>query len=96
MDADDKKKLDRILELAEENNQYIRKVRNSQKTSQMIKAIYWVVVVTFVLGGFYYIQPYIKSLTGIYSATTGKSANFQFSDTAQIQNLLEQFKGQIK
>ena len=96
MDADDKKKLDRILELAEENNQYIRKVRNSQKTSQMIKAIYWVVVVTFVLGGFYYIQPYIKSLTGIYSATTGKSANFQFSDTAQIQSLLEQFKSQTK
>ncbi len=93
MDAEDKKKLDRILELAEENNKYVRSVRKSQKTSQMIKAIYWVVIIVFVLGGFYYIQLYLKTLNGIYSSVSSKDGGFGFSDSAQIQKLIEQFKG---
>ncbi len=93
MDAEDKKKLDRILELAEENNKYVRSVRKSQKTSQMFKAIYWVVIIVFVLGGFYYVQPYLKTLNGIYSSVSSKDGGFGFSDTKQIQNLISQFKG---
>ncbi len=92
MDAEDKKKLDRVLELAEENNKYVRSVRRSQKTSQMIKAIYWVVIVMFMLGGFYYVQPYLKTLTGIYSSVSGKNSGIQFSDSKQIESLLQQFK----
>ena len=94
MDAEDKKKLDRVLELAEENNKYIRQVRSSQKTSQMIKAIYWVVIIVVALGGFYYVQPYFKSLTSLYSSMSGKNGGLQFSGSspAQIQELINQFK----
>jgi len=98
MDQEDKKKLDRILELAEENNAYIRRVRSTQKTSQMLKAIYWVIIVLFAVGGFYYIKPYLASLTNLYSSFSGKSGTtntlLNLPDTKQVESLLKQFKQQ--
>lgn len=96
VDAEDSKKLDRILALCEENNQYIRKVRNTQKTSQMWKAIYWVIIITFAVGGFYFLKPYLNTLTNIYSSIGGekKEGNslFQLPDAKTIQGLVDQFK----
>ena len=86
MDSDDKKKIDRLLALAEENNQYIRKVRSSQKTSQMFKAIYWVVIIAFAVGGFYFVQPYLNTLSSVYSTVGG--------NTTQMQDFVKQFKQQ--
>ncbi len=94
MDAEDKAKLDRVLKLAEENNDYIRQVRSSQKTSQMVKAIYWVVIIVFLLGGFYYVQPYLKSVSGLYSSISGgTSGGFNLSDSAQVQSIINSLKG---
>ncbi len=93
MNPEDSKKLDRILELAEENNAYIRKVRSVQKTSQMFKAIYWVVIITFVLGGFYFVKPYISMLTNVYSKIGGAgSSALQIPDAKQLQDLVNQLK----
>lgn len=96
MDQEDKKKLDRILELAEENNAYIRRVRSTQKTSQMLKAIYWVVIVLFAVGGFYYLKPYLNSITNLYSSFGSKSGTastlLNLPDTKQLENLLKEFK----
>ncbi len=92
MDTEDRQKLERILKLAEENNEYIRKVRSSQKTSQMIKAIYWVVILVFVLGGFYYVQPYLKTLGSLYQKTNG--ASLSLPDADQLKELIDQFKQQ--
>jgi hypothetical protein len=96
MDAEDKKKLDRVLELAEENNRYIRKVRSTQKTSQMMTAIYWVVIIVVALGGLYYIQPYFKSFSSLYSSFSGGNGGLQLtgSNSEQIQSLINQFKSQ--
>ena len=71
MDAEDKQKLDRLLELAEDNNAYIKKVRSSQKTAQMFKAIYWVVIIIVMLGGFYFIQPYVADMVNLYNGGIG-------------------------
>jgi uncharacterized membrane protein len=93
VNPEDSKKLDRILALAEENNAYIRKVRSVQKTSQMFKAIYWVVIITFVLGGFYFIQPYINTLTKFYSGVGSVNNSFlQGYDTKQLQDIVNQLK----
>ncbi len=93
VDEEVSKKIDRILALAEENNAYIRKVRSVQKTSQMMKAIYWVIIGVFVLGGFYFVQPYLNTLMSLYSGTTGKSASsFSIPDASQLQELVKQLK----
>lgn len=94
MDDDDKRKLDRILKLAEENNEYVRKVRSSQKTSQMMKAIYWVVIIMFTVGGFYAIKPYLNTINGLYSSIGGSPtkgvSGFKMPDTKQLQDLLKE------
>lgn len=96
MDQEDKKKLDRILELAEENNAYIRRVRSTQKTSQMIKAIYWVIIGLFAIGGFYYIKPYLNSMMSLYSSFSGKTGTastlLNLPDTKQIEGLIKEFQ----
>jgi hypothetical protein len=96
MDDEDKKKLDRVLELAEENNKYIRKVRSTQKTNQMVKAIYWTVIIVFMLGGFIYLKPYFKTLSGLYSGVNNADGGFQFSTTKQLQALINEFKDDMK
>jgi Ni,Fe-hydrogenase I cytochrome b subunit len=71
MDPEDKKKLDRILELAEENNEYVKSVRRSQKTSQMWKAIYWVILFALAASGYYAIRPYLDTITSAYDTVKG-------------------------
>ena len=91
MDSEDKRKLDRVLKLAEENNEYVREVRSSQKTSQMWKSIYWVLVIAAVLGGYYYLKPYLAKMTQIYSAISGEKAGLGFSipGTKNLEGLLD-------
>jgi hypothetical protein len=97
MDEEDKKKLDAILKLSEENNHFLRKVRGAQKTSQMFKAIYWVIIIAVTLGGFYLVKPFLSTLTGLYSGIGGGSSNgsgsssgFKVPDIRQLQDLLKQ------
>ncbi len=71
MEPEDSKKLDRILALAEENNAYIRKVRTTQKNSQMFKAIYWVILIALALGGLFFVQPYFQKFSSLYSSVSG-------------------------
>ena len=74
MDAEDKKKLDRILALAEENNEYVRQVRKGQKTSQMFKAIWWVIGLAVAASAYYSLQPYLGTLSSAYSKVQSLNA----------------------
>ena len=67
MDAEDKKKLDKILALAEENNEYVWQVRRGQKTSQMWKAIWWVLGIAVAASAYYSLKPYLGTLNAAYS-----------------------------
>ncbi len=77
MDQELKDKMDKILALVEENNAIIHKVHKSQKTAQMLKAIYWVIVIMVAAGGFYFIQPYLKTLGGLYGGFDSASSTIQ-------------------
>jgi hypothetical protein len=95
VDGDNTQKLDRILELAEENNAMLKKIRGAQKTAQMFRAIYWVLIIASFLGAFYFIKPYLESIVGLYSGLSGmkdKAGSFQLPDTKQIQDLINQLK----
>lgn len=98
VDEADSKKLDRILALTEENNEYIKKVRSTQKNAQMFKAIYWVAIITFAVGGFYFLKPYLNTLTSFYSSFGGENKDgtslFQLPDAKSIQSYIDEFKKQ--
>ena len=97
VDAEDKKKLDRVLALAEENNTYIRKMRKAQKTAGIFKTLYWLVIIAFMVGGFYFLQPYLNTLLNLYSGLGMKSgsdssSSFKMPDAAQLQELIKNLK----
>ena len=67
MEGEQKTNFDRLLELAEENNILLKQVRKTQKASQMMKAVYWVIIIVVSLGSYLFVQPYVKDLLGLYS-----------------------------
>ena len=67
MDEETRKLLEENLKLTKENHVMLKKIRGTQKTAQMLRALYWVFIIALAFGSFYFIQPYIKSLTKAYS-----------------------------
>ena len=71
MDSEYKKELDEVLKLSEENNQYVKKIRSAQKTSQIFKIIYWAFIICVMFGGFYFVQPYVTNIINLYNGGIG-------------------------
>lgn len=67
MDQEDKEFIRRTLELTEENNKILRKMRSAMRWGRAWRIFYWVVVIGISIGAFYFIQPYIEQVLGIYS-----------------------------
>jgi hypothetical protein len=65
MEPEDKRKLDRALSLAEENNQLLRKLRSAQKTSSMFKTIFWILTIAVTASAYYYVKPFYDSATSM-------------------------------
>lgn len=85
-----------ILKLTRENNEILVKVRNGQRWAQVSKALYWLVILGIGFGSFYYIQPYLNSLTSSYNSVFGgsdtskKEGSGSLSDLSHLQDLLKQ------
>jgi hypothetical protein len=85
-----------ILKLTRENNEILVKVRNGQRWAQISKALYWLVILGIGFGSFYFIQPYLNSLTSSYSSVFGssdsskKDGSGSLSDLNHLQDLLKQ------
>lgn len=67
MDPADYHKVDRILELVEENNQKIKKLYRAARWSRVLRIIYLIIIIGASLGIYYYVQPYFDSLLNTYS-----------------------------
>ncbi len=65
MDTEDKKILDKILLLAEQNNRILRKMRRDVLVGKFLHLLYWVLIIGVSVAGYYYIKPYIGNLTAI-------------------------------
>ncbi len=73
MDPEDKELLEKNLELAEENNEILRKMERSMRWSRIMSILYWIVIIGSAVGAFYLVQPYIQAITGAYG---GAKTNF--------------------
>lgn len=80
MSPDDKKLLERTLELAEENNKILRKLRSLDRLDRIMKWVYWSILILLSLGAYYFIQPYVDFIRG-------KDP----SDTNQVKNIDDLF-----
>lgn len=61
MDPEDKKLLEKVYELAEENNEMLRRVRTVQKRQYLFQIIRWVLIIGISIGAFYFLQPYVDN-----------------------------------
>lgn len=64
--SDNSESLKEILELSRENNKMLKKQMSVMRWSRAFSVAYWVVIIGFALGAYYYIQPYIEGVLGIY------------------------------
>lgn len=99
MDPEIKELLRENLKLNKENNELLKKIRKFQKWGQTSKAIYWFIILAFGFGSWYFIQPYLESVMGMYGSVTGASTNVSnltnlgnLSDVKNIQSILDQIR----
>lgn len=94
MDPEVKSLLKENIKLTKENNELLRKIRKYQKWSHTSKLIYWIIVILFVFGSWYFVKPYLNNLLGYYqnisNITSGIENLSNFSDIKNIQNLINQ------
>ncbi len=68
MDPESKKLLEKMLSVAEENNEMLHKMRRSQKISTVLRVLYWLVLIGITIGAFYFLDPFlgqVEKLSGI-------------------------------
>ena len=76
MDQQEKVKLDRALELAEENNKMLKKLVRVARWNRVLRVIYLLIVVGSAIGIYYLAQPYIDQLITTYSGFKDTINNF--------------------
>lgn len=94
-------KIDKLTALVEENQRMIRNLYQRARMATVVVFIKWFLIIGLTLGSFYYIQPLINNLVGIYGGAglpslgntknadgtdTSKTDSFNFSD---LSNLLK-------
>jgi hypothetical protein len=98
VDPEAKSTLKELVTLTRENNLLLHKIRKVQKWTQIVKAVYWVIILMITLGGFYFIQPYLNSTLNYYSVIAGsggsnKATPSSLPDIQHLQDLIKQFGG---
>lgn len=89
MDQDIKKLLEENLELSKENNELLKKVRNTQKLAQIYRIVYWVVIIGASYGAYYFVQPYVGGILNVYGGGAESSNMDGIPDLNSIQGLLQ-------
>jgi hypothetical protein len=66
MDEKENNKLDRLEDMLEENNEILHKLHRAEKLRQFGSLLYWLIVLGLAFGAYYFIQPYVDNLRGLY------------------------------
>ncbi|MCC2630702.1 MAG: hypothetical protein K0S38_511 [Candidatus Paceibacter sp.] len=59
MDAEDRKLLERVLEVSEQNNKMLRAMRRDAVISRVMQILYWVFMIGIAVGVYFLISPYL-------------------------------------
>lgn len=68
MEPDERRKLERILEIVEKDHSRINKLYRAMQWGRIFTVIYWVLIIGIAVGAFYFIQPYVEQLGGMYES----------------------------
>jgi len=76
MDSESKQLLENTLTLTEENNKLLHKIRGVQKRETFWNVLKLIVIIGIAFGSFYYIEPYLNKLIGVYSEAKSNINSF--------------------
>jgi len=79
METEDKIKLQRALELSEENNKMLKSLVRGMRWAKLLRVIYLVVIIGSAIGAFYLIEPYLKEAATSYGSIKDSINNFSNS-----------------
>ncbi len=79
MDPETKNILEETLKLSKENNKILRRMRSANRWSMAVRLVYWVIIISSMLGFYYYFQPLIDNLVSSY--------NSLMSEIGKVQNV---------
>ena len=77
MDPESKKLLEETFALAQENNRMLQSMRRSMRLSRIMSFLYWAFIIGSAVGAYYFIQPYLEQLVGVYSGAGDMLNNFK-------------------
>lgn len=67
--------IDRLLQLAEDNNKMLHKLVGDLRWRRFVSLFKWTLIIGVALGLFYYLEPYIDKTIQIYQAIYGVTGN---------------------
>jgi hypothetical protein len=71
MTPEEKSLLERTYKLAEDNNTILRGIKRSNRLSSLMHVLYWVIIIFSGLAAYYFIQPYLTLMLGLYNQAQG-------------------------
>lgn len=92
----EKQLLEKVAKLTEENNEMLRSIRAASRWQWTFFAVKWIFIIAVTLGAYYYIQPYLDTLWGVYGSMSSlaqpeaQSGNslLNLPEIKTLQNLL--------
>ena len=75
MSPEEKELLNRSVRLAEDNNKMLHSMKRSQHWSNIMNALYWVLIIGAAIGGYVLVQPYIEQVKSLYNGAKSELNN---------------------
>jgi hypothetical protein len=73
MDPESKKLLEETLHLEQDNNKILRSMKRSMFWARIMNIIYWLIIIGISVGAFYFIEPYLNKIIGLYNSIGGQA-----------------------
>ena len=96
MDQEAKQLLEENLKLSKDNNTLLLKIYNIQRWAQIMRVVYWTILILASIGAFYYLKPLLGNLVNVYTGGISGMENItditsKMSDKQGLQDLLNSF-----
>lgn len=69
MSPEEREMLEKSLALAEENNKMLHSMKRSMMWARVMRIVYWTILLGSAVGAYYFIQPYVDQIIGVYGDT---------------------------
>jgi hypothetical protein len=86
MNPEDRKVLDEVKEIAEECRVILKKIQRARRLEMAWRVFYWSMIIGLAFGSYYFIQPYIDRVLGVYSTLQN-----QINEVGKVNDSIKNF-----